>query len=114
MTRYAIILIALLGFTSLAQSETVYVKYRGDILLDTFSCQSISRSSFVKRVCYQPETRYMILRLRSTYYHYCEVGSNVVTAFLGASSMGRFYNVNIRASSNGGLYDCRNHRVPSF
>jgi hypothetical protein len=38
---------------SLAQAESVYVKYRGEVDLKSFDCTEIARSSFIKRVCCQ-------------------------------------------------------------
>ena len=95
-------------------AETVNVKYRGPIPLDTFECRGLNRSSFVTRVCYQPQKRYMLVRLNQTYYHYCGVGQNVVSQIYSAESVGRFYRENIKVSSNGGLYDCRKHPLPLF
>jgi len=56
----------------------------------------------------------MVIQLRSTYYHYCEIGENVVKVFIVAKSLGAFYNQNIKGSSNNGLYDCRGKTVPDF
>ena len=56
-----------------AQTETVDVKYRGPVDLKKFECQEISRSSFIQRVCYDKAQSYMIISLRGTYYHYCEL-----------------------------------------
>lgn len=39
-------------FSGSAAAESVNVKYRGDVPLDTFQCATIDRSSLVERVCY--------------------------------------------------------------
>lgn len=62
------------ALTSAAAAETVAVKYRGPVPLDTFQCASIHRSSFIERVCYDGAQQYMVLLLKGTYYHYCEIG----------------------------------------
>ncbi len=40
-----------------AAAETVTVKYRGPVPLDTFQCATIDRSSLVERVCYDAAGR---------------------------------------------------------
>jgi len=107
-------LVLLLAASAPAYAETVQVKYRGALDLSPFQCDDITRSSFVKRVCYDGRNRYMVIRLKSTYYHYCEVPAGVVSDFLAAPSMGRHYNKQIKVSSNGGLYDCRKYAVPHY
>ena len=51
----------------------------------------------------------MIINLRGTYYHYCEIDGGTVSALLGASSVGRYYSRNIK-----GRFDCRIGRVPAY
>jgi hypothetical protein len=102
------------ALSSAAAAETVTVKYRGPVPLDTFQCATIDRSSLVKRVCYDAAQEYMVILLRGTYYHYCEIGQGVVNALLAADSMGRYFNANIKGSGSDGPFDCRTHRVPDF
>jgi len=98
----------LLAASAPASADTVMVKYRGPVKLDNFSCESVNRSSLVKRVCYQQTNRYMVISLSGTYYHYCRIGPEVVGALMQASSIGRFYNQSIK-----GQYDCRAGGVPN-
>lgn len=96
-----------------ARAETVDVKYHGLVELSRFECSSISRSSFIRRVCYAPQQRYMVLNLDGTYYHHCAIDAGTVRDFMSADSMGRFYNATIRSRGSArGLYDCRDHPVP--
>ncbi len=37
--------------------------------VDKFKCETITRSSFVNRVCYLEAKQYMIIKLKETYYH---------------------------------------------
>jgi hypothetical protein len=97
-----------------ASAESVDVKYRGSVDLKAFECPTIKDSSFVKRVCYDKINQYMIVQLQRTYYHYCEIGPQVVAAFIAADSLGRFYNATIKGSGADGPYDCRTHRVPTY
>jgi hypothetical protein len=92
-----------------ATPETVDVKYRGPVSLTPFKCDTISRSSFIQRVCYDTKNAYMLINLSGTWYHYCEIDPATVTGLLTAESMGRFYNVSIK-----GNFDCRTHRFPAY
>jgi KTSC domain len=103
----ALMCLALSGFG--AQAESAYVKYRGEIDLKHFECTDITRSSFIRRVCYDPRQEYMLISLNGTFYHYCEIDAGTVSSLLEAPSMGRFYNASIKGS-----FDCRVHRVPQY
>jgi hypothetical protein len=92
-----------------AVSEIVYVKYRGPINLAPFECEWVSRSSIVKRLCYDANEQYAIVNLTGTYYHYCEVPPDVIAAWRQAESMGRYYGAQVK-----GRYDCRVLRVPPY
>ncbi|WP_441252566.1 KTSC domain-containing protein [Tardiphaga sp. 71_E8_N1_1] len=96
------------------QAETVDVKYRGDVNLTPFRCTDTPRSSFVERVCYDRLNEYMIIRLKSVYYHYCEMPEAAFNAFLAASSMGQYFNANIKGTGKDGPFDCRTHRAPNY
>jgi hypothetical protein len=106
--------IIFLLFGAEARAETVIVKFRGPVDLKTFVCRDIDRSSFIQRVCYDKAQSYMIISLRGTYYHYCELPSATLDGLMGAPSMGQFYNQNIKGSGSDGPYDCRTHRIPSY
>ena len=95
-------------------AETVDVKYRGLVDLRSFACSDITRSSFIRRICYDRATQYMLIKLSETYYHYCELPPTVLDQFMAASSMGQFYNQNIKGWGGGGPFDCRTHRLPNY
>lgn len=96
----------LLISAAFARAETVYVKYRGPVDLDGFNCQ-YTVSSFVNRICYQKDAQYLVVLLKSTYYHYCRIPPFVVGAWLSAPSKGEFYNAKVK-----GEYDCRLGGIP--
>lgn len=98
-----------LAFATAGVAETVDIKYRGVIPLDRFTCSSIERSSFIRRVCYDGADAYMVVRLNDTYYHYCDIDEATVDTFLNAESMGQFFNSSIK-----GHFDCRTGHVPNF
>jgi hypothetical protein len=96
------------------RSETVDVKYRGLVDLKSFACIDTPRSSFIQRVCYDQAENYMLINLRGTFYHYCELPPTTFNALLSAPSMGQFYNLNIKGTGSDGPYDCRTHRMPRY
>jgi hypothetical protein len=77
-------------------------------------CSDTPPSSFIQRVCYDKAQSYMLINLRGAYYHYCEIPVATFDAFMAASSMGRFYNQNIKGSGSDGPFDCRTHNVPRY
>jgi hypothetical protein len=103
----ALMWLALSGFG--VRAESVYVKYRGEIDLKHFDCTDITRSSFIRRVCYDSRQEYMLISLSGTFYNYCEIDARTVSSLLAAPSMGRFYNASIK-----GNFYCRVHRVPQY
>lgn len=109
-------MIALIALASsnYAGAETIAVKYWGSLDLKPFACQDITRSSFIHRVCYDPKESFMVIQLRETYYPYCEMPKQTLDTFMNASSMGKFYNANIRGHGTEGPYDCRTHRKPIY
>jgi KTSC domain-containing protein len=102
--------LAILAYTNTSvRSEDVDVKYRGTVNLSPFQCTDVTRSSFIRRVCYDRRNEYMLINLNGTFYHYCEIESGTVSSLLEAPSMGRFYNASIK-----GHFDCRLRRVPTY
>jgi hypothetical protein len=97
-----------------AAGEVANVKYRGSVPLDTFTCVHTPDSSVIGRICYDEEERYMIVRVRQNYYHYCDVDAETVAAFVGAPSAGKFYNSYIKGAGSVGPFDCRTRRIPAY
>lgn len=90
-----------------AFAETVDIKYRGPLDLALFACTDVTRSSFIRRVCFDKAKSYMVISLNGTYYHYCSIPATTVDALMAAPSMGRFFNGEVK-----GHYDCRLNPVP--
>ncbi|MCF6112210.1 KTSC domain-containing protein [Mesorhizobium muleiense] len=109
----ALILLATASGSAVA-AETVDVKYRGPVDLDKFECTGELDSSVVKRVCYNAEHSYMLIRLKQTWYHYCELDQGTVSALLAAESKGRFYNASIKDAGTGGKFSCGDKAVPEL
>jgi hypothetical protein len=98
--RFAIAIAAgALWLASGAIAETIIPKYGEAVDLASFSCSDVTRSSFIKRVCFDKAKSYMLIRLKDTYYHYCNIPESAVTALMAADSMGRFFNSQVKGSS---------------
>lgn len=108
------VIVCLLSVSTQSYAEVAEVKYRGAVDLKPFICSDVTRSSFIERVCYDAANQYMLLKLKSTYYHYCEVPSSILESLISAPSMGRYYNASIKGSGSDGPFDCRTHRVPKY
>lgn len=92
-------------------SESIYVKYRGNIDIDNghFSKLPLKSSSFVKDMYYDKSNKYLLVRLNHTYYHYCLIPNDIVKKWVEAPSLGKYYNLFIK-----GQYDCRIYPVPEY
>ena len=95
-----------------AAAEAVQVKYHGVVSLDAFACEDVKESGDVSRICYDKAERYMVIRLKTTYYHYCEIDAATVQGLQRASSKRQFFESRIRGSGADGPFDCRTHPVP--
>jgi len=98
-------------------AQSICVKY-GPCPLDVsaFTCTDTPRSSFVRRVCYDEPRAFMVIKLKETWYPYCEIDAATVQQLLSAESVGTFYNENIRSRRDGthGPFDCRDHPLPKY
>ena len=111
MTRFAFIL-ALLFTAPWEQAEIVDVKNLGAVDLKPFDCQDITRSSVINRVCYDSESRRMLVQRHAVYQQYCDLPEATRDAFLNAPSMGWFFKANIEGADGSAPYVCRTHKVP--
>ncbi|MBT4124525.1 MAG: KTSC domain-containing protein [Candidatus Pacebacteria bacterium] len=99
------------SYKSETSSKIVSIKYRKDpVNIGSSNFEYLStNSSFVNGVWYDSKNRYMVILLKSTYYHYCGISSSSWSSFKKASSYGDYYNSRIK-----GNYDCRQGYVPSY
>jgi hypothetical protein len=107
--RLLLLIFAAMLVPTIAATETVDVKYRGPVDLESFACKDTPQSSFVRRVCFDKANSYMLIQLQGTWYHYCEIDPGTVGSLLGAESVGRYFNASIK-----GRFDCRTNRVPNY
>ncbi len=96
----------------IAAAETVQVKYHGAVALDSFACSAVKDHSDISRICYDKAERYMLIRLKTTYYHYCQIDSATVQGLLTAQAKRQFFVTHIRGSGEDGPFDCRTHPMP--
>ena len=92
-----------------AAARSVSVKYHGNVEVDDMYCEQVDRSSFINEVCYHQPTGYMLISLKGTFYQYCALDAETHAGLMSASSMGRFYNSQIK-----GGFDCRLHGAPEL
>lgn len=107
-----IIFSVLVLICQVATAETVQVKYHGVVSLDAFACADVRESSDVLRICYDKTEHYMVIQLKTTYYHYCEIDTATVQGLQKASSKRQFFETRIRGSGADGPFDCRTHPIP--
>ncbi|OUM02959.1 KTSC domain-containing protein [Variovorax sp. JS1663] len=107
-----IVLPALVLVCQVATAETVQVKYHGTVSLDAFACVDVKENSDVSRICYDKAERYMVIRLKATYYHYCEIDTGIVQGLQSASSKRQFFETRIRGNGVDGPFDCRRQPIP--
>ena len=106
MTRIAFV-VAMLFAAPWQEAETIEAKHQGRVDLASFSCQDVTRSSTISRVCYENEGRRMLVQLHAVYHAYCDVLADIRDGLLNARSMGRYYQTNIEAAREQGRYGCR-------
>jgi len=105
MTRIAFIL-ALLFAAPWEVAEIVEVKDRGQVDLAPFSCQDVTRSSVISRVCYDDKSRRMLVQRHAVYQQYCDVSQDARDALLNAPSMGRYFRTHIEGADGSKGYGC--------
>ena len=108
MTRIAFIL-ALLFTSPWQEAEVIDVRDRGAVDLKPFSCQDITRSRVISRVCYDGESRRMLVQRHAVYRQYCDLPKGTVDAFLNAPSMGQFFRTSIEGADGSMPYACPPH-----
>jgi hypothetical protein len=91
-------ILTLAGIGRAAQGESAKLKIGGLVDLAPFSCQSVMRSSVVKRICYDPSISYLLIKLKGVWREYCNVDPGTVSRLVGAESTWSFYNNSIRGS----------------
>ncbi|MBR0775801.1 KTSC domain-containing protein [Bradyrhizobium diazoefficiens] len=105
MVRALAILLAQL-MTAPVVSETVETTERQFVDLGTFECRDINRSTVLQRVCYDRAQQDLVVAVRGAYQRYCGVAPDTVQRLLGAPSMGRFFDQNLKRETRGVRYAC--------
>src|SRR5437773_74294 len=83
--------VLLVGLSTATHAECITARYRDGACVDLapFVCTE-TKSSFVNRVCYDKAQTYMLILLKSTWYHYCAIPEETATELVAAESVGRF------------------------
>ena len=92
-----------------SNTGTVDVKYRGPVSLAPFSCEAVTKSSAIQKVCYDQENSYMLINLNGNWYHHCSIDQKTVSNLLKSESLGQYYNSTIK-----GYFDCRANSFPRY
>jgi hypothetical protein len=114
MLQLLFALITSLSGATWADEETIDVKYYGKLDLAPFACTEVTRSSIIKRACYDKANQFTVVQLKTVYYPYCEITAATYQTFLDAPSMGQYYNASIKGTGSDGPFDCRTNRVPKY
>ncbi len=112
MKYYFTLFLLIIIFSFSVQAETIWVKYRNtpiDTPKGDFEELKIKHSSFVKRILFDEQNSYLLVKLSDTFYHYCGISKSEVQKWQSAQSLGKYYNTSIK-----GKYDCRLFSVPRY
>ncbi|NEU95644.1 KTSC domain-containing protein [Bradyrhizobium uaiense] len=104
MVRAAALILSLLSLP--IGPETADLGSSTTVDLSTFECRDINRSTIVQRVCYSPGERTLLVAVRGSYQHYCNVPTGTHDALMNASSMGVYLNRVLRIAAADGRYAC--------
>ncbi len=90
-------------------AETVSVNYVGEVDLAPFHCTDVSQGGRISRICYDGAQRYLLVRLKELYHHFCEIEAGTVERFIASYSIDHFFKVIIENRHN-----CRPATVPKY
>jgi len=105
MVRAAALILSLLSAP--IRPETIDFGSRGTVDLSTFGCRDVNRSTMIQRVCYDATRGTLLVAVRGSYLHYCNVPAETFDALMNAPSMGIFLNRVLRIAGADGRYTCR-------
>ncbi len=92
-------------------SGYVNVKYRDDkVNISASNFEPLDKSdSTVKGAWYDRVNEYLVIKLGSTYYHYCGMPSSAWSGLKSSASLDEYYQQAIK-----GNFDCRENPIPSY
>ena len=92
-------------------SGFVKVKYRDDkVNISASNFEPLDKSdSTVKGAWYDRVNEYLVIKLGSTYYHYCGMPSSAWSGLKSSASLDEYYQQAIK-----GNFDCRENPIPSY
>lgn len=110
--KIALIFAFLFSYQNAIAASYVNVKYRDtqvDIGNGQFTCIATNESSFVRGACYDKNNKYMLIGLKGTVYHYCNLDKSVWINFTKTKSFGTYYNKCIK-----GKFSCKSGGAPLY
>lgn len=92
-------------------SGYVNVKYRYDkVNISASNFEPLDKSdSTVKGAWYDSVNEYLVIKLGSTYYHYCGMPSSTWSGLKSSASLDAYYQQDIKSN-----FDCRENPIPSY
>ena len=111
MKNILLISMLLLVLSSNTFAQDIYVKYRGmvDVSNGQFKHLSLKDSKLIKSMYHDNGNSYLLVQLKSTYYHYCSIPQGEISNWRKSASLGRYYKRNIK-----GRYSCKGNPVPNY
>ena len=108
----AVVVIAIVVFIYLLPKQNyVNIKYRNDpVDISSNNFKPLDKSdNTVKGAWYDSSNKYMVIKLKNVYYHYCGFDNYTWDGFKSSNSLYSYYEKRIR-----GKYDCRINPVPRY
>lgn len=79
-------------------SQTIHVKYIGEVDLNGYEKINIAPSSFINKLYYNNSSQRAIVLLNKTYYMYCGIWDTDILSWRTANSAGSHYNQYIKGN----------------
>lgn len=107
-----VLIFALTLFASVSHARDINVKYRNspvDVGNGYFLELDLRPSSLVNEMFYDSGNKYLLVSLKGTFYHYCNIPGSVVTEWISSPSLGRYYISRVMDN-----FDCRLNPLPEY
>lgn len=94
-----------------SNSGYVNIKYREDkVNISASNFEPLDKSdTTVKGAWYDSVNEYLVIKLGSTYYHYCGMPNGTWSGLKSSASLDEYYQQDIK-----GNFDCRENPAPSY
>jgi hypothetical protein len=106
------LVVCFLLFAYGAPARDIDVKFHDDsVNVDNgnFVEMDLISSSLVKEIFYDESNQYLLVRVKNTFYHYCNIPQKYIHDWIHASSLGRYYTDIIK-----GDFGCIGKSIPYY